>query len=205
MLKYSKEQGKVIVKPSFENHKAIKAIDKRDKNKGKPFLNRVITFVYFMYNTEEDYSIIENIEERATEVLRAFDVFDEARDRVLLEDKDVIALARAYMKIIWTQEEFDYYKLAEKIQREIDYIINYDGTITKNVEFEVPYSFIDDAGEEKEGIKKIKKNVHYRDVDTILKMNTLLEKLIKQKDVMKEAMIESKYKTGSSDFKYLFD
>lgn len=205
MLYYDKKQGEVKVKDAFEQHKAVKKLKSVDRQKEKKYFQKVITYAYYMFNQQDGYLSIENLRDRHNEVIQSFNVFDPVSDKDINEKKSLQDFCYSYKKYEWIQEEKDYEKLAQKIQKMIDYIIEFDDTIKTTVEFDVPYEFEDENGNKHEGAKKVKKTIEYIDTAQVSKLTKSLSDLYEQKDKLKKQMVKAQYNKNSDKGRTLFD
>ncbi|MCF7885210.1 MAG: hypothetical protein K9M80_01840 [Candidatus Marinimicrobia bacterium] len=205
MLYYDKEKGEVRVVDAYENHKAVKELWSKDKTRKKTYFKKVITYAYYMFNKKDGYTDIEDYWDRHKEVIQGFFIFDPEEDREIYEKQSLKDFCNAYKRHEWVQEEYDYERLAQKIQSMINYIIEFDNKIQLNVEFDVPYSFEDQNGETHEGVKKIRKKVEHIDTNQVTKLTKSLSDLYEQKEKLKNQMIRSKFNKSGDVGRAMFD
>ena len=205
MLYFNKEKKEIDVKDAFTNHKAVKELYNKDKTKTKKYFRKVITYAYYMFNKTDGYTSIENYYDRHKEVIQAFNIFDPEEDKEIYKKQSLKDFCNAYKKHEWTQEEYDYERLAQKIQDMIDYIIEFDNKAYLTVEVDVPYEFVDENGNLRDGSKKVKKNIEHIDTTQITKLTKSLSELYEQKDKLKNQMIKSRYQDDTDRGRTMFD
>jgi|GEM_PF-6864881 len=205
MLYYNKETQEVDVYDAYRNHKSVIELWNKDKTKKKKYFKKVISYAFYMFNRKQGFTSIENYYDRHKEVIQGFFIFDPEDDKEIYKKQSLIDFCNAYKKFEWTQEEYDYERLAQKIQDMINYIIEFDSKIKMNVEFDVEYEFKDGNGELRTGSRRIKKKVEHIDTTQVTKLTRSLSELYEQKEKLKNQMVKSQYQSNTDRGRTMFD
>lgn len=182
MIEY--KSGKVVLMDGSDKIEVIKKLYATERTKEKVFFNKALTYLFFMYRKESQYSGLAE-KKRAPEVCKIYFGDKEHWKRFEFNDK-FIAVKTYYEKLQYTPEERALLSSAEEIDdiilhlKDIKYFV--DGEV--DVEIMIPKSADSDEMVPRVIKQKIRVN-NYKEKEASLKA---LSEIIKIRKLLKETV-----------------